>query len=58
MANVIMSPHLKRVKVFIKNGQVYKGGIEEMFTANNLGRVGETDRVSEGTGESPETKKI
>ena len=56
MANVIMSPHPKRIRTFIKNGQIYQGGAEEVLgnpMARNLGGIGGPDQLPEA---SPETK--
>jgi hypothetical protein len=47
---VIMSPKPKRVRVFLKNGQVYEGGAEEVFQNNSghhLGAVGRPDTLPE-----------
>jgi hypothetical protein len=54
-----MSPHPKRTKVFMLNGQLYEGGIEEAFRArNNLGAVGSPNGVlPPAEGKAEEDKK-
>lgn len=51
----VLSPNPKRVRVFIHNGKIYEGGIEEAFLQirNELGGVRGTDGVLPPTEEAP-----
>jgi hypothetical protein len=56
---VIMTPNPKKIKVFIKNGQVYEGGIEEaMGTPFNVGGYRNPSSTQGGTGTDKKDKKF
>lgn len=58
MTQVIMSPNLKRIRTYIKNGKVYEGGIEEMFSATNPSGSPITAGIPETSGDTREAKKV
>jgi hypothetical protein len=59
-----MAKNLKKVSTYVKDGQVYKGGVNELLSntgsplESNLGATASADRLSETSGSSQEAPKV
>jgi hypothetical protein len=58
-----MAKNLKKVSTYVKNGQVYKGGVNELLTGqgeplNDVGATASTDRLPETSRSEQEAPKV